>query len=47
MPAALEGKYQSYTEADLTALRRAGYGAPFVDVDEGADRYVERLMAGD
>jgi ADP-L-glycero-D-manno-heptose 6-epimerase len=46
MPAALEGKYQSYTEADLTALRRAGYAAPFVDVDEGADRYVERLMAG-
>jgi ADP-L-glycero-D-manno-heptose 6-epimerase len=46
MPAGLEGKYQSYTEADLTALRRAGYGAPFVDVDEGADRYVERLMAG-
>jgi ADP-L-glycero-D-manno-heptose 6-epimerase len=45
MPAALEGKYQSFTEADLAALRGAGYAAPFVDADEGADRYVERLMA--
>jgi ADP-L-glycero-D-manno-heptose 6-epimerase len=46
MPEALAGKYQSFTEADLTALRRAGYDAPFLGVDEGADRYVERLMAG-
>lgn len=45
MPAALAGRYQSFTEADLTALRRAGFGAPFVTVEEGAARYVERLMA--
>ncbi len=45
MPTALVGKYQSFTEADLTALRKAGYTAPFASVEEGAARYVERLMA--
>ena len=45
MPSALAGKYQSFTEADLTALRKAGYTAPFASVEEGAARYVERLMA--
>ena len=45
MPEALAGKYQSFTEADLTALRKAGYAAPFASVEEGAARYVERLMA--
>ena len=47
MPAALVGKYQSFTEADLSALRGAGYAAPFATVQEGAARYVERLMADD
>ena len=45
MPPALAGKYQSFTEADLSALRGAGYAAPFLTVEEGAARYVERLMA--
>ena len=45
MPSALAGKYQSFTEADLTALHKAGYTAPFASVEEGAARYVERLMA--
>ena len=45
IPVALAGKYQSFTEADLSALRRAGYAAPFAGVQEGAARYVERLMA--
>lgn len=47
MPQSLVGKYQSFTEADLTALRNAGYTASFATVDEGAARYVERLMAAD
>jgi ADP-L-glycero-D-manno-heptose 6-epimerase len=46
MPTPLAGKYQSFTEADLTALRKAGYAAPFAPVQDGAARYVERLMAG-
>jgi len=45
-PPALAGKYQSRTEADLAALRAAGYDAPFAGVEEGVGRYVERLMAG-
>jgi ADP-L-glycero-D-manno-heptose 6-epimerase len=45
-PPALVGKYQSYTQADLTRLRAAGYRAPMVDVSEGVPRYVERLISG-
>ncbi|MCC7328490.1 MAG: ADP-glyceromanno-heptose 6-epimerase [Burkholderiales bacterium] len=44
-PSALVGKYQSYTQADLTALRAAGYVAPMASVEEGVAAYVERLMA--
>jgi ADP-L-glycero-D-manno-heptose 6-epimerase len=44
-PEALRGKYQSYTEADLTALRGAGYDAPFLTVEEGVGRYVDWLLA--
>jgi ADP-L-glycero-D-manno-heptose 6-epimerase len=44
-PPALAGRYQSFTEADITALRRAGYADAFVGVEEGVARYVERLMA--
>ena len=45
-PAALVGKYQSFTQADLSALRAAGYTAPMATVEEGVSHYVERLMAG-
>ena len=42
------GKYQSFTQADMGALRRAGYDAPFLDVEEGVGRYVEaRRAAGE
>jgi ADP-L-glycero-D-manno-heptose 6-epimerase len=40
-PAQLVGKYQSYTQADIAALRAAGYVAPFLGVEEGVGRYVE------
>ncbi|MGB8433360.1 MAG: ADP-glyceromanno-heptose 6-epimerase [Burkholderiales bacterium] len=43
-PDALRGKYQSFTEADLTALRRTGYDAPFLPVEEGVARYVADLL---
>ncbi len=43
MPEALKGKYQSYTEADIRALRESGYAAGFDDVDEGVGRYVRYL----
>jgi ADP-L-glycero-D-manno-heptose 6-epimerase len=42
-PESLKGKYQAYTQADLTRLRAAGYQAPFLDVEEGVSRYVTWL----
>jgi len=42
-PAALKGKYQSFTEADISALRAAGYGDAFHTVAEGVTKYVQRL----
>jgi ADP-L-glycero-D-manno-heptose 6-epimerase len=45
-PQALKGKYQSYTCADLSALRKAGYKEEFLTVQEGVSRYVHaRLTA--
>jgi len=43
-PPDLEGKYQSYTQADISALRAAGYRAPFLTVEEGVARYIEKLF---
>ncbi|MGZ5084881.1 MAG: ADP-glyceromanno-heptose 6-epimerase, partial [Usitatibacter sp.] len=40
-PPQLVGKYQSFTQADMKALRAAGYADPFLDVDAGVARYVE------
>jgi ADP-L-glycero-D-manno-heptose 6-epimerase len=45
-PPQLVGKYQNFTQADLTALRAAGYRAPMATVAEGVTRYVERLISG-
>jgi len=42
-PAALEGKYQSYTQADLAQLRAAGYDGRFMSVEEGVAAYVREL----
>ena len=46
-PPQLVGKYQSYTEADLTQLRAAGYRDPFLTVDEGVRRYVDQRLAAE
>src|SRR5262245_20719404 len=42
-PEDLVGRYQSYTQASISALRAAGYGSPFLTVEQGVARYVERL----
>lgn len=44
-PGDLKGKYQSYTQADLTALRAAGYAAPFLTVEQGVAAYCRQLLA--
>jgi len=43
-PDALKGKYQNFTQADVGALRRAGYSAPMLTVEEGVGRYVRQLI---
>ncbi|MDR1162228.1 MAG: ADP-glyceromanno-heptose 6-epimerase [Candidatus Accumulibacter sp.] len=44
-PETLKKKYQSFTQADLTRLREAGYDAPFYDVETGVARYVRWMSA--
>ena len=43
-PAALKGKYQNFTQADISGLRAAGYDAPLLSVEEGCARYVTHLL---
>lgn len=43
-PEALKGKYQSFTQADIGALRAAGYTEEFLSVEEGVRRYVENWL---
>ena len=45
-PAALVGKYQCLTQADLTRLRATGCDLPFADVAMGVRQYVEWLAQG-
>jgi ADP-L-glycero-D-manno-heptose 6-epimerase len=42
-PPALVGKYQSYTQADLGALRAAGCDHRFADVQTGVTAYMQWL----
>jgi ADP-L-glycero-D-manno-heptose 6-epimerase len=45
-PDALRGKYQCYTQADLSALRASGCDHAFADVHTGVTRYVQTLLQG-
>ena len=42
-PAHLEGAYQSYTQADLTALRACGCDVEFRPVEQGVPAYLDQL----
>jgi len=42
-PEALRGKYQCYTQADLTALRATGCDHVFADVQTGVTQYMQNL----
>jgi ADP-L-glycero-D-manno-heptose 6-epimerase len=44
-PEDLKGRYQSYTQADVSALRKAGFTAPLRDVQTGVTQYVQALHA--
>jgi len=42
-PENLRGRYQSFTQADISALRSIGYDAPFKTVSEGVTEYMSWL----
>lgn len=42
-PEALKGKYQSFTQADISSLRAAGYQENFSSVELGVAKYVQHL----
>jgi len=44
-PPGLRDAYQSFTEADIGALRSVGYEADFMDVAAGVNAYLDRLAA--
>jgi ADP-L-glycero-D-manno-heptose 6-epimerase len=42
-PDHLKGKYQTFTEADMTALKESGLNHRFLSLEEGMGKYIERL----
>ncbi|MDH3587909.1 MAG: ADP-glyceromanno-heptose 6-epimerase [Gammaproteobacteria bacterium] len=42
-PEGLAGHYQSFTQADISALRNAGYREPFQTVEQGVRAYLDEL----
>ena len=46
-PDHLKGRYQSFTQADISALRGAGYNGNFRTVAEGTGEYVAWLKSGE
>jgi len=42
-PDHLKGSYQSFTQADMNALLKAGYSQPFKDVQTGVKLYLDQL----
>lgn len=47
MPAALRGKYQYYTKADITKLRASGYNRPMTPLTESVRDYVQTALVPD
>ncbi len=43
-PEALKGKYQSFTQADMSTLRKTGYKKDFLTVEQGVSRYMQSLL---
>jgi len=45
-PEDIRDKYQYFTEADMTKLRKAGYDKPFYTLEEGVKEYVSQYLSG-
>jgi ADP-L-glycero-D-manno-heptose 6-epimerase len=46
MPKSLRPRYQYFTQADMTSLRKAGYQKPFTPLEDAVRDYVTYLKAG-
>jgi len=44
MPHDLQGKYQYFTEANMTKLRTAGYTTAFTSLEDGVKDYVQKYL---
>jgi ADP-L-glycero-D-manno-heptose 6-epimerase len=44
MPEAIRNSYQYFTQADMSNLRRAGFAAEFLTLEEGVKTYVSRYL---
>ena len=47
MPSALVGRYQYFTQADMTKLRHLGYAAEFATLEDAVRDYVVNYLATD
>ncbi len=47
MPEELKGKYQYYTQADMSKLRKVGYEKEFTELEDGIRKYVLDYMASE
>ena len=47
IPEPMRDRYQYFTEADMGALRAAGYGRPFLSIEDGVRDYVQGFLATD
>lgn len=45
MPEHLKGKYQNFTEANISKLRQAGYAAPMTPLENGVSDYICHYLA--
>ena len=43
-PINIRDKYQYFTQAEISKLRKAGYSHTFCELEEGVDKYMKKLM---
>ena len=46
-PEDIREKYQYFTEANMSRLRKAGYAKPFLSLEDGVSRYVQDFLCAD
>lgn len=44
MPSGLKEKYQYFTQADMSSLRKIGYNEPFMELEEGVRDYLQNYL---